>query len=183
MADDFIRLSELPEASDSQLTNDALMELSVENEETASGYETRKSPLSRLADYFLNSFTSLNLGGSQRTVKAAIDAHETSITDLSGNLSSVIRLETVQIPNVSVPANSNVTVTGIYPTIEGYSFRAILSIRFDGTGTTDAAYAGFLHSTNWWPTTSSQTANIAVRNLGSNASKATVNALCLYTRT
>lgn len=86
MADDLMRLSEYPEASDEQMTNDALMEVSVVDQETASGFESRKSPLSRLANYILNKYASLNLGGSARTVKAAIDTQAQDISSLNSSI-------------------------------------------------------------------------------------------------
>ena len=89
MANDFIRLSELTEASDAQVDNNALMELSVVNIEADSGYETKKSPLSKLANYILNKFNTLPLGGSARTVKAAIDAHQSRIASLSDDMEYV----------------------------------------------------------------------------------------------
>lgn len=101
MADDYIRLSELPEANDEQMTEKTLMEVSVVNAETSSGFETRKTPLSRLANYILNKFSALNLGGSTRTVKAAIDKNTEDISTLT-NLAT-------QEP-ISVTASSDFTL-------------------------------------------------------------------------
>ena len=100
MADDLMRLSEYPEASDEQMTNDTIMEVSVVDQGTASGFESRKSPLSRLANYILNKYASLNLGGSTRTVKAAIDAQ-------AQDMGSLFTIKSYSAASVTISSGSS----------------------------------------------------------------------------
>lgn len=81
MADNYMRFSEATEATDAQMTDAGLMAVSVVDQSSASGYSTKRTPLSRLGNYILNKYAALQLGGVARTVKAAIDA----ITSLLGS--------------------------------------------------------------------------------------------------
>lgn len=83
MAD--IKIREMTEASLTDVSNDSIIETSIENSQASSGFVTRKIKLSTLASYVLNKFSTLSLGGTVRTVKSAID----DVVSLMGNLTNL----------------------------------------------------------------------------------------------
>ena len=170
MADDLMRLSEYPEASDEQMTNDALMEVSVVDQETASGFESRKSPLSRLANYILNKYSSLNLGGSTRTVKAAIDAQAQDISSLSSSLSSLIVTADKVSQDVTLASGARLSVQ-IDCALDGYTLLGVIGVTTVSTEVF-AINRFFLTATN--------TVTVTIYNTYSDSRTSKITVRCIY---
>lgn len=76
----YVTINDLGEADDAQLRDNNYVEVAVDD---TSQYLPRKSKFSQLADYFLNKFAGLSLGGTERSVKSAIDAIFTTLATLA----------------------------------------------------------------------------------------------------
>lgn len=83
-----IKVSALTEATQNELTDSALTLASVVDANSSTGFSSRKSTLAKLATYILNTFSGLSLGGVTRTVKAAIDATQTTVASHTSTLGS-----------------------------------------------------------------------------------------------
>lgn len=116
MAD--VKVSALSEATQSELTDSALALASVVDGNSSTGFASRKSTFAKLASYVLNTFSGLSLGGVTRTVKAAIDAiqttvasHTTSIATINNSLANIGDTMSAYLPSTtSIP---NGTATGV----------------------------------------------------------------------
>lgn len=90
---DGIKISALTEATDAQTVDGNLLETAVVDSSSSTGFSSKKTPISRLAQYVLSKFTGLSLGGSARTVKTAIDALQTDVdkkADADGEYDNLI---------------------------------------------------------------------------------------------
>jgi len=74
MADDRIKVSGMTEATDTQMTDDAIIQVAVTEQSASTGFLTRKSTLARLANYILNKHNLVNLAGLTQTVKSAFQS-------------------------------------------------------------------------------------------------------------
>lgn len=77
----FIKSSGLREATDAEMTANALITTAVVDQSASTGYTSKKTPFSKLANYILNKYSALSLGGAARTVKAAIDDIESRVSN------------------------------------------------------------------------------------------------------
>lgn len=109
MADEYITIPEMTEASISDVDDTSVVELAVVAQ-SESGYATRKSTLSTLSNYVLNKFSTLLLGGTVRTVKSAIDTIVSSMGDLT-NLKTTAKTNLVDAINEAAESGgSSITV-------------------------------------------------------------------------
>lgn len=108
MAD--LKISEMVAASQSEMTDGTLIETSIEDESSSTGYSTRKGLLSQVANYVLNAFRGLSLGGAVRSVKEAIDQNSTDIGGISDELSA---MKTATVLNATDDLN-DIKINGWY---------------------------------------------------------------------
>lgn len=97
---DSIKVSALMESTDQEMTDGGLVLNSIEDAGSSTGYASRKTPLSRLANYVLNKFASLSLAGAAQTVKAAIDAVFNTVENVKTN--SYMELGTTIAKNTNI---------------------------------------------------------------------------------
>ena len=83
MADDKIKLSGMTEATDTQMTDNAIIQVAVTEQNSSTGFLTRKSTLARLANYILNKHDLVNLAGLTQTVKSAFQSVLDKITGIA----------------------------------------------------------------------------------------------------
>lgn len=127
--------------------------------------------------------TATTLTGAIAEVNDSVSDNTEAISELNSNIVDVIRFQDLAIVDLSVPANASTTAVGNIPNApEGFRFRGIQAVRFDGVGTTSATNTTSCVAINFWPDTSSGTARATVRNFTSTAAKITAHLVCIYTR-
>lgn len=140
------KISELTEATQAELTNDGLLVASVVDGNSSTGFSTRKTLLSRLASYALNTFT-MALGGTTRTVKSAIDSIQTLLgsTSISGIGGGTVTGAISALNSDLAKSSDSITVTmsGISDTSNSVVMKSgnVVDLRINvGNGTVMSAF-------------------------------------------
>lgn len=161
---------------------------------------TKKFSMTTLANYLLNTFNSLSLGGTARTVKAAIDAihtslssllakvgnvtmgttattvtgaiaeHESDISSINASLSQLIITREVQSNSVTIAANA-IGAASINCAYDGYALLGVIGISTSQTEVL-AIHRFFMNS--------SGTVTVTLKNTYSDSKTTVVTVCCIY---